>query len=121
VTRTAHNALGDRYTTNDSTAAPPDLPDVLGLLAWAAPGLILDSLLSEIDAAASPHGLSDEDRAERIRALNEERLAVERQEETVIESAEAEGIMIERRSDASPEAVLGVTVVDYEPIELEAA
>ena len=98
-----------------------DATNVLGLIAWAAPGLILDAMFAEIDRRASGNGLSDEERAKRLAALDKEQLQAERAEEAVITLAAEHNVEIMRRPDASPLAVLGVEVVEVEPAELGVA
>jgi len=98
-----------------------DATNVLGLIAWAAPGLILDAMFAEIDCRASGNGLSDEERAKRLAALDKEQLQAERAEEAVITLAAEHNVEIMRRPDASPLALLGVEVVEVEPAELGVA
>ena len=50
------------------SAQPPELPNTLGLLAWASPSL-LDAMLKEIEATAPTNGLSNAARAARLADL----------------------------------------------------
>jgi len=114
VSRPAVNSLGDRYIADGGSASPPDIIDAAALTAWINADALLSRLFAEIDAAAPANGLGDDERASRIGALDEERLALERQEEALIERAEAEGVLIERRPDADPRAALMIEVVEVE-------
>jgi hypothetical protein len=99
-----------------ATAAPPDLVDALAVATWADNGkALLAKLCAEIDAAASPDGLSDEERCERLAVLKAKELSVERDEEALIEMAWRQGNVVERRRDADPRAVLGIEII--EPVE----
>ncbi len=71
---------------------------------------IRDSLLKaydELTAGATP-GLPAAERRTRRAALDAEIYALEREEESVIELLEAEGVDIQRRPDADPRAALGL-------------
>jgi hypothetical protein len=52
-------------------------------------------------------GLPQEERAARLKEIDQQLLALEMSEEAMIEEAEAAGIRIARRVDADPRAVLG--------------
>lgn len=92
------------------------------LLAWLAPEALLERLYAEIDSASDDtNALTAEQRNERLADLDRRRLDLERQEEHWLDKAEHDGLVIERRSDASPLAVLGVTIADAELITAEQA
>lgn len=90
------------------------LPDPIALAICANPEAFLDRLLAEIDSVNDD---SDEqiplaDRPAMIADLEAKLEAAERAEEAIITEAEAGGTTIPRRSDARPEVVLGVEVVE---------
>jgi hypothetical protein len=62
-------------------------------------------------------GLTDEQKAERLAELDAQQLELERFEELFIEQAECDGVVIARRADADPRAVLGVDVIEPQPVE----
>jgi len=54
-------------------------------------------------------GLPQDERAARLKEINQQLLALEMSEEAMIEEAEAAGIRIARRVDANPRVVLGIS------------
>lgn len=77
-----------------------------GLLAEAAiagAGALIERRLKE-----TPAGLPAAERAARVAELESKILRLEREEEAAIRDAEVAGVVIERRPDADPAAVLGL-------------
>lgn len=91
--------------------AAVEVPDAFGLMAWAFGDLLIARLNAEIDAIADDSAaLSDTQRAERQKVIQSDLLSVEREEEGLITLAAQRGLQIDRRTDADPRAVLGVTI-----------
>jgi len=88
---------------------------MLSLLAWLDRDRVLAALEREIETKL-PDGnaLPFEEREQRIHELEAEILAIEREEENVIENSP---ISISRRADASPQAVLGIALLGSELME----
>jgi hypothetical protein len=85
--------------------------DGAAVLCWAFKDELIARLGAEIDELSNDaEALDDQQRATRDAALVAETLELERQEEAVIELAEQQAIEIIRRADASPLAVLGLTL-----------
>jgi hypothetical protein len=81
------------------------------LLAWLAPEPMLAALERDIDAL--PEAQASMPAAQRTRRLAEISARIdqlEREEEALVESAQAQGLDVLRRESASPAAVLGVAV-----------
>lgn len=88
-------------------------PDAFALLAW----LQKDELIRRIDAAIDAEAddataISEEDKKQRIAQIKSEILVIEREECADIEAAASVGQVIAFRDDTSPEAVLGIAVID---------
>lgn len=84
-------------------------PDSIALLAWLFEPQLVAAVEKEIDSAADPSSaLSDEQIAKKRGQLRAAILLAEREEEALIEAAEAAGIAIARRLDSDPRAVLGL-------------
>ena len=64
-------------------------------------------LLSEHYGTLTP-GLAADERATRLRAIDAEVVSLEREEETLIRELADAGVVVDRRGDASPAAVLGL-------------
>ncbi len=98
-----------------ATPATIELPqmirvDALALVAWALGPALVAAVEREIDEISDDAAaLVAEQRMERRQQINGDMLAVEREEEALVELAEAEGITVRRRSDADPRAVLGLS------------
>lgn len=77
---------------------------------WLLADQIEAHLHSLVDEADLTGAMADAEQAAALAALDAERLAIEREEEALIRMAEAQGMNIARRADASPMAVLMVEV-----------
>ena len=89
-------------------------PDALAILCWLHRDAMIERLASEVDRFADDaNALSDEQRATFKADLSAQILRCERREEALIEQAEANGLTIARREDASWVAVLGVDAPDF--------
>jgi hypothetical protein len=89
-----------------------EVPDTLALFAWVHKDALLQKLETELAelADSDADALDDEQRVERERRILAEILDIERAEERAIELCESDGLHIERRGDADPLAVLGITM-----------
>jgi hypothetical protein len=89
-----------------------ELPDALAIACWIDDGAALVARLDrEIDELSDDdHALDNATRHQQERELLDAILNCERVEEALIEAAEADGMEISRRDDASPLAVLGVAI-----------
>jgi hypothetical protein len=86
--------------------------DVVSLLAWIMPEALCEALERELAAAqpARTDAMSSGERMQRTAELDVQLLALERREEALITAAQEQGLVIERRPDASPLAVLNVEI-----------
>ena len=85
--------------------------DVQAVLAWLFRDALIQRLDAEIDELADDqYALSNEESAVREQSLLDALLGAERIEEALVEAAIAEGRLVPRRPDASPLAVLGVSL-----------
>lgn len=83
--------------------------DAAALIAWALGPALIAAIDREIDELSDDQkALTKEQRKERQDQILADRLATEREEESLIERAETEGLPVSRRSDADPRAVLGI-------------
>lgn len=84
--------------------------NVFGLFAWLDPDRLIARLCAEVDAHRNDADaeMTDAARAARLAEIETEILALDRQEEALIEGAKAAGHDIQRRSSASPLALLGI-------------
>ena len=78
-------------------------------LAWFDHAALTRRLLASIPKTEG--GLSAVAKAQRLERLRADLLAAERVEKSLIESAEASGVSVKRRVNASPLALLGVAIV----------
>jgi hypothetical protein len=87
-------------------------PDaVFGILCWLAPNAATDRLMAEvITLTGGQSGVSEADQARREAELGSILLDLERQEEAILSALIDAGIDCTRRIDASPQAILQVTV-----------
>jgi hypothetical protein len=87
----------------------PQVTDVTALVAWFTKDKLIERIEKEIDAQNDGDGLSADDRKFKLMELAETKLALEREEESLITQADEKGIEIARRPDADPRAVLGLS------------
>jgi hypothetical protein len=81
--------------------------DSLAVMAFALEESLIAAVEREIDAVGgAAESLTDEERFDRFDRLFGELLAVERDEEALIGAADFD---VQRRSDADPRAVLGIS------------
>jgi hypothetical protein len=95
--------VGDRmlYAAGDAAALP--------LLCWLHRDALIAKINRQIDVIADDKAaLTREQRNEKIKEIDGDLLAVERDEEFWVGTAIADGMNILRRSDADPRAVLGL-------------
>jgi hypothetical protein len=92
------------------SVALPETLDASALMAWALGPALVAAVEREIDELSDDDkALTAEMRKQRATEISAEILAVEREEEALIEMAEAQQLPIIRRTDADPRAVLGVS------------
>jgi hypothetical protein len=102
--RTIHTADGKGSVTL------PETLDASALMAWALGPALVAAVDREIDELSDDDkALTAEMRKQRAAEISAEILAVEREEESLIEMADAQQLPIIRRTDADPRAVLGVS------------
>lgn len=98
-------------TSGGGGAASDMSPDMLGLFCVIHGEAVIDWLNAKIDELAEDHiALSSEERKSRDAAILDEIDVLERQEEELISALELAGMPMQRRDDASIEAVLGIIV-----------
>jgi|SRR5215475_5469393 len=84
---------------------------VMETLCWLMPGTVLDTLTREIDTLPqTAKALATVVRKRRLAELQDEMLRLQYEEESAIVTASEDGIVIPRRIEAMPAAVLGVAV-----------
>jgi len=94
-------AKADGKFSPTATAVIVRTPDVMALMAWLDRDRLQKRLLDEIDNLSDDDdALTDDQRAEAFRQIAIDRLAVEREEEALIEQAASQGQAIARRTDA---------------------
>jgi hypothetical protein len=104
-----------------SHGVPVPHVDNLQTICWLAPHMVIDKLDEMLEALpVDAHALPISERAERLAGIEEKIFDLEIQEECVVEAAAEDGVVIPRRSDASPASILGVRVIG-EATEREAA
>lgn len=87
----------------------PYMQNAFALIAWLFEKDLLKAVERLVDEDYEDEGaLSPAARAARLKEIAAGVLALEYEEESLIEQAEAEGIAIARRSDADPRALLGL-------------
>jgi hypothetical protein len=95
-----------------SIRLPPNLRELIdaaAFIAWAMGSTLVSKVEREIDEQSDDaHALTAEKRKEGIAEIAADTLAVEREEEALIEMAEADGLKVLRRHNADPRAVLGI-------------
>ena len=106
------------YLRSDVHNAPAavafaETPDTLALFTWLHADVLIAKLDAEIDAEADDSAaLSREERQRHEAEVMEDLLAVERDECALVWQAMEQGLPVEFRSDCSPQAVLGVQLVN---------
>jgi hypothetical protein len=86
--------------------------DIAALLCWQNQAAMVSAIEREIDALSETQpAMSAAEQSKRASELAGQLLELERQEEALIDKAASEGVDIPRRENASPVAVLGITVV----------
>ena len=90
----------------ESYSQPRPMDRVDPFIGWVSPHLA-EAIKREVEALyqASP-GMTDDERAARLEAIDREILDAELAEESLIRAAEAGGFLMARRYDADPRAVL---------------
>ncbi len=84
-------------------------PSALPLLFWLHRDTLIERIEAEIDALADDaNALTAEQRAEQIKEIDRDQLAVQHEEEHWIGKAVDDGANLLRRPDADPRAVLGL-------------
>jgi hypothetical protein len=84
--------------------------DAEALICWLHKDALIAALKDEIAASADESSaLDDATMAKKLQQIRAQRIAVEREEEALIEAAHAQGIAIARRRDADPRAVFGLS------------
>lgn len=69
---------------------------------------------------SSGDGMTAQDKAENSQRIQRELLQSEREEEDLIEAARVAGVLVQRRDDADPRAILGVVEASSRPTEVAA-
>jgi len=96
--------------------------DVSALMAWLDHDLLAARLEAEIDAQTNDEfALAAADRTARLAEIDADILSLERQEEVMIEAAEKSGQDIPRRPEASPLAILSVSIVQHGALDQQKA
>lgn len=93
---------GDRHVQID--AAERLVPGLLALVGRDTLRMAAEAKL--IEGYAGRQGITEAERASRLTVLEDEALDLELVEESLIRQAEAAGMIIQRRADADPRAVL---------------
>lgn len=108
----ANDAIRCDFLTMQSDAQTA-FKDLLHLLAWADASLIWKALHKMIDGLPDlgEAAMSASARIKETNRLADELLSLERREEAMLAIAEREGLSVVRRSEASPQAILGVRIV----------
>ena len=85
-------------------------PDAIAIVAWAHRDVLIARLDEEIESCSTDtEALTDEQRSVKTAAISADILAIEREEEVLIERMEQSGAMFLRRPDADPRAILGLS------------
>jgi hypothetical protein len=99
-----------RHTIYMPESVHKDVPDGFALVAWLHRDALIAAIEKQIDEQANDEAaLSDQQRRERFAALFNELLEYEREEEALIREARGSDFNIDRRVDADPRAVLGLS------------
>jgi hypothetical protein len=78
-------------------------------VAWALGSALVERVNEMIDAANLQGAVGTTEREKKLAKLSAELLTLERQEEFLVEAAEKIHVVIERRPEADPRAILGIT------------
>jgi hypothetical protein len=106
----AVNFTGDMLRLSWHDASVTSCDDALGMLCWFDPGRVVDALSRDLGKSDPARALSAAARKARIVELEAQLLDAERNEESLIQHALDGGIIVARRVDADPRAVLGISV-----------
>lgn len=87
---------------------------LVGMLAWLDPERMDRALNAMVDDLPDGEAMTDAERDEELAKLDAEIEGLQRNEESLIESAFAHGVDVLRRSNADPQCVLGVRLVKRE-------
>lgn len=98
----SHNPLGIRSSLEARGSGA-------SLLAWLLADEFKARISTLVDSLPPGNEMSDHERASAFEGLAQARLDLEREEEALVEAAEAAGYRAVRRADADPRAVLGIT------------
>lgn len=102
--------LGSIEAFSHGTRSQREIPNAAGLIAWIHRKALIAALDVEIDLHADDgRALSDANQKTQLLELKKDMLRAERDEESLIEMATAQGGQIERRPDADPRAILGLS------------
>jgi hypothetical protein len=86
--------------------------DIAAAMCWLDPAAFAKRLNAEIDAMPqNEFSLSYRERKQRLRLAEMDLFQLERSEELLIQQGEEDGVVIARRFDADPAAILGLVVV----------
>lgn len=85
---------------------------IVDLIAWLDPEKLKASLKAEVASIYSKgvHEIDDEKRAKRLAEIESEIFILGKREELAIVAAESAGILINRREDADPKAILAAAM-----------
>jgi hypothetical protein len=109
--RVSADGKGLRVHFSDPEAFGVSNKSSLPFLAWLHQDAMVAALVREIDGMRPhPGALTGEQKTQRMAAARQKLEALERTEEQLITLAQEQGFAVLRRADASPAAVLGVTV-----------
>jgi hypothetical protein len=98
-----------RVAFRDSVIASTD--DALALACWLDPESVLSALTRELEAMPRPiDPMSASERLQKVAELEKTLASLEFHEEALIQHAAGDGLDVLRRPDASPSAVLGITI-----------
>jgi hypothetical protein len=91
--------------------APSSTPSAaVAILTHVIPDLLIAAIDQQIDELCDDStALDHASRSKLLKAIREEKLAVERQEEALVERLERDGMPVARRANADPRAVLGLS------------
>lgn len=94
----------------DTHRHPQEIPDQLAIFARYCGAQMLADIEKEIDRDADDsQALTDEQRRDKFATICSDLLATERDEEMLVREARARDLRVDRRSDADPRALLGLS------------